>query len=77
MPLNTSFQRIMDDAKIIGLPNLPKRKNPVVKLLNARKYYKYHRNWSHDINECVTLKNEIEKLMCKGHLHQYKKSDHG
>ena len=68
---------IMEDVKIIKLLNPPERRNPTVKLSNANKYYKYHRNWTYNINECVTLKNEIEELICKGHLHQYKKSDHG
>ena len=49
----------------------------MVKPSNAKKYYKYHRNWSHSTNECVTLKNEIEDLICKGNLWQYKKFDQG
>ena len=67
----------MDDVKAIELLNPPERKNPAVKSLNIKKYYKYHRNWSHNTNECVTLKNEIKELIQKGHLNQNRKSDNG
>ena len=55
------------------LLNLPEGKNPTIKLSNTKKYYKYHQNWTHNTNECVTLMNEIEDLIWKSHLGQYKK----
>ena len=36
----------MDNVKIVKLLNPLERKNPTVKLLNAKKYFKYHRNWT-------------------------------
>ena len=68
MPLNTSIWRIMDDVKTVQLLSPPKRKNLVVKSPNAKKYCKYHRNCSHNTNKCITLKNEIKEVICKGHL---------
>ena len=67
----------MDDVKIVELLISFERKNPVVKPSNTKKYCKYHQNWTHNPIECVTLKNEIEDLIHKGYLYQYKKIDQG
>ena len=32
-----------------------------------KNYYKYHRNYTHNTNKYVTLKNEIKELIYKGH----------
>ncbi|XP_010243719.1 PREDICTED: uncharacterized protein LOC104587707 [Nelumbo nucifera] len=38
---------------------------------NPKKYYKFHQGTSHDTEDCYDLKNEIESLICQGHLKQY------
>ncbi|GAV66156.1 hypothetical protein CFOL_v3_09666, partial [Cephalotus follicularis] len=35
------------------------------------KYYQYHRDHGYNIEECRHLKNQIEDLIRKGHLHKY------
>ncbi|GAV73028.1 hypothetical protein CFOL_v3_16515, partial [Cephalotus follicularis] len=35
------------------------------------KYCRYHLDHGHDIKECRLLKNQIEDLICKGHLRKY------
>ena len=61
-PLNTSLYKILDDVKALELLHPFKRKKPIVRLWNAKKYYK------HNTIEYVMLKYEIEDLICKGHL---------
>ena len=38
---------------------------------NQNKYCRFHRDISHTIEECITLKNEIEKLIHCGYLQDY------
>ncbi|GAV58204.1 LOW QUALITY PROTEIN: hypothetical protein CFOL_v3_01738, partial [Cephalotus follicularis] len=38
---------------------------------DTEKYYRYHRDHGHDTKECKHLKNQIEDLICKGHLCKY------
>ncbi|GAV82666.1 hypothetical protein CFOL_v3_26117, partial [Cephalotus follicularis] len=35
------------------------------------KYFRYHHDHGHDREECRNLKNQIEDLICKGHLRKY------
>ena len=46
-----------------------KRKFP---LTNKSKYYKFHKDYGHDTNGCIMLKDEIESLIRKGKLANYK-----
>ena len=38
---------------------------------NQNKYYRYHRDIGHTTEECIALKDEIEKLIQKGYLQNY------
>ena len=38
---------------------------------NNKKYYYFHHNHGHDTEEYLQLKDEIENLICKGHLGKY------
>ena len=35
---------------------------------DQNKYYRFHRDYGHDIDECIQLKDEIEALIWRGHL---------
>ncbi|RRT31257.1 hypothetical protein B296_00049414 [Ensete ventricosum] len=38
---------------------------------DKRRYYRFHRDYGHDIEECNDLRNQIEDLICQGHLHRF------
>ena len=38
---------------------------------NQNKYCRYHKDVSHTMEECITLKDEIEKLIRRGYLQDY------
>ena len=56
-------------AKLIQFPPPKKRKFPLVDKL---KYCKFHKDYSYDTNDCVTLKDEIESFIRKGKLSRYR-----
>ncbi|XP_064944588.1 uncharacterized protein LOC135627571 [Musa acuminata AAA Group] len=40
-------------------------------LRDRSKYYLFHRDYEHDTEECHDLKNQIEELICRGHMSCY------
>ena len=38
---------------------------------NRDRYYKFHREMGHDTEECVQLKDEIQRLIRIGHLQRF------
>ena len=38
---------------------------------NQNKYYLFHRDIGHTTEECIALKDEIEKLIREGYLQNY------
>ena len=38
---------------------------------NQNKYYKFQKDIGHTTEECITLTDEIEKLICRGYLQDY------
>ena len=38
---------------------------------NQNKYYRYHKDVGHTTEECITLKDDIEKLIRRGYLQDY------
>ena len=51
-------------------PPQKKRKFPSV---DKSKYYKFYRDYGHNTNDYVTLKDETETLIQKGKLVKYKR----
>ena len=39
--------------------------------MNQNKYCRYHKDVGHTMEECITLKDEIEKLIRRGYLQDY------
>ena len=58
-------------AELIQFPTPKKRKFP---LADKSKYCKFHRDYGHDTNDCVTLKDKIETLIRKGRLNKYRRT---
>ena len=52
------------------LKNLIKLKSPLERR-NQSKYYRYHKDHSHDTEDCFKLKVTIEKLIKRGHLAEF------
>ena len=52
------------------LPKPTPLRGPLAKR-NMKKYYRYHRDYGHDTEECYQLKDEIEALIRRGHLRRY------
>jgi hypothetical protein len=41
----------------------------------VKKFYMFHRDNEHDIEQCFALKKEIEQLIAKGYIQQFVKRD--
>ena len=54
-----------------NLATFPSRKRKSALNGDKNKYYDYHKNHGHDIEECIHLKEKIENLFCQGHLKNF------
>ncbi|XP_058079752.1 uncharacterized protein LOC131227948 [Magnolia sinica] len=72
-PLNTSTEQILLDVQGEKLLNWPicMKANPEHR--DKRKFCRFHRDHSHNKDDCVVLKDEIESLIRKEHLRRYTK----
>ncbi|KAL0395385.1 UNVERIFIED_CONTAM: hypothetical protein Slati_4504700 [Sesamum latifolium] len=71
-PLNTPRGEILVVAEQQGLiDQWPRKMTDNPKRLKFDKYYRFHRDRGHTMEECHNLKNEIEKLIQHGYLRQY------
>ena len=50
----------------------PLQKKRTVPPIDKSKYCKFHRDYCHDTNDCVMLKDEIKKLIRRGKLVKYR-----
>ncbi|XP_058075987.1 uncharacterized protein LOC131224695 [Magnolia sinica] len=74
-PLNTSTEQILLDIRGEKLLNWPVCMKVDSEHRDKRKYYRFHRDHGHNTADCVDLKDEIETLICKGHLRRYTKGE--
>ncbi|RZR84311.1 hypothetical protein BHM03_00011101, partial [Ensete ventricosum] len=71
IPLNSTrtevFLQIQDKGLLRTL-------NPIrakIEGRDNRRYYRFHRDYGHDTEECNDLRNQIEDLIRQGHLHRF------
>ncbi|GAA0155894.1 hypothetical protein LIER_13515 [Lithospermum erythrorhizon] len=76
-PLRTTVGRVnaqVEDKRIFSRPQkikaLPNR-------TDQKKYCEYHNDHGQDTDECRVLKEEIERLVRRGHLKEFVKNDRG
>ncbi|XP_027905607.1 uncharacterized protein LOC114165139 [Vigna unguiculata] len=64
-------------SKPLALPNEKKtpKKKPPPPDADGSKHCQYHRTISHTTEECHTLRDKIEELICQGHLKKYIQQD--
>ncbi|KAL0399444.1 UNVERIFIED_CONTAM: hypothetical protein Sradi_2287700 [Sesamum radiatum] len=71
-PLNASRGEILFVAEQQGLiSQWPTKMKDNPKRFRSNKYCRFHRDRGHTTEECHHLKNEIEKLIQRGHLKEY------
>ena len=70
--LRAPLSEIIRDVQAAELIQFPLPKKKKFPLADKLKYYKFHKDYGHDTNDCVTLKDEIESLIRRGWLGQYK-----
>ena len=63
--------QILMEVKDLGHFSEPPKIQTPIDQRNKRKYYRFHRDYGHNIDKCQTLKDEIEMLICRGHLSRY------
>ncbi|XP_058071174.1 uncharacterized protein LOC131220233 [Magnolia sinica] len=73
--VNTSTEQILLDIRGQKLLNWPICMKADVEHRDKRKYCLFHRDHGHNTSDCVDLKDEIEILIRKGHLHRHTKED--
>ncbi|XP_059629602.1 uncharacterized protein LOC132272473 [Cornus florida] len=61
------FLQIQDDASLKWPPKL--KAGPTKR--SRDKYCRFHRDHGHNTEDCFDLKNQIENLVCKGHLRKF------
>ena len=66
------MSKIIKDVWVTELMMFPPQKKKKFPLVNKSKYCKFHQNYGHDTNECVSLKDEIETSIRIGELMMYK-----
>ena len=69
--LSVPWSQILIKVKDQGYFQDPPQNRTLLERKNQGKYYHFHRNYGHNIDECRILKDEIEAFICKGHMSRY------
>jgi len=69
-PLNANRGRILEEALRTDILPIPRR-TATPKNADTTKHCRFHQNYGHTTEECMTLKDKIEKLIQAGHLRQF------
>ncbi|RWV92711.1 hypothetical protein GW17_00044888 [Ensete ventricosum] len=77
-PLNSTRTEIFLQIRGKGLLAPPNHIKTRPEERDKGKYCYFHREYGHDTEECQDLKNQIEDLICQGHLGHYvqRRGDH-
>ena len=67
MPLDQVLMQIKDDPSLKWLGKMKGDPNKC----NRNKYYRFHRDHEHDMDECFDLKQQIENLIRQGKLRSF------
>ncbi|XP_058075766.1 uncharacterized protein LOC131224249 [Magnolia sinica] len=73
--LNTSLEQIFLDIRDQRLLHWLSCMKMEAGQQDKHKYCRFHHDHGHNISDCVDLKEEIEIVIRKGHLHQYVKEE--
>ncbi|RRT61121.1 hypothetical protein B296_00030544 [Ensete ventricosum] len=76
IPLNSTHTEIFLQIREKGLIKIPNPMRIRAEEWDRRCYYRFHRDYGHDIEECYNLKNQIEDLIHRGHLDRYIRKPH-
>ena len=72
-PLITSINDIIKDVRATELMQFPPQKKRKFPLANKSKYCKFHQDYSHNTDDCITLRDETETLIRRGKLAKYRR----
>ena len=71
-PLDQVLMQIKDDPSL----KWPERMKGDLSKRNKSKYYRFHCDHGHDMDECYDLKQQIEALIKQGNLKNFLGRDH-
>ena len=72
VPLDQVLMQIKDDPSL----KWPEKMKGDSNKRNKNKYYCFHRDHEHDIDECYDLKQQVENLIRQGKLRNFLGRDH-
>ena len=72
MPLEQVLMRIKDDPSL----KWPKKMKRDPNKCNRNKYCRFHRDYGHDTDQCLDLKQQIENLIRQGKLINFLGREH-
>ncbi|RRT81277.1 hypothetical protein B296_00001053 [Ensete ventricosum] len=71
IPLNSTRTEIFFQIREKGLLKAPNPMKSHSERRNKRRYYRFHREYDHDTEECRDLQYQIEDLIWRGHMRRY------
>ncbi|XP_030923124.1 uncharacterized protein LOC115950011 [Quercus lobata] len=70
-PLNTPLEQVLMQIKDDPSLKWPEKMKGDPNKRNRNKYYRFHRDHGHDMDECYNLKQQIENLIRQGKLRNF------